>query len=167
MLIISCWVRLSFYIRTHIILLQLLMFISFSPVWVICGWSVSANDTPEHYNWAECFSKLCCLKWINNPWNFFYCLQSFEMFSTVSMASQSEIARRLEESSPENHQSDTGSPRFLSRSEISHGEHPLSLGKTSIWNQFFQVELYSIFVRCHFTLMMLPMHILMLDYGNS
>ncbi|RVW67630.1 TBC1 domain family member 5 [Vitis vinifera] len=27
---------------------------------------------------------------------------------------------------------------MLSRSEITHGEHPLSLGKTSIWNQFFQ-----------------------------
>ncbi|XP_027335657.1 TBC1 domain family member 13-like isoform X2 [Abrus precatorius] len=27
---------------------------------------------------------------------------------------------------------------LLSRSQISHGEHPLSLGHTSIWNQFFQ-----------------------------
>ncbi|XP_017442326.1 uncharacterized protein LOC108347529 isoform X2 [Vigna angularis] len=27
---------------------------------------------------------------------------------------------------------------LLSRSEITHGEHPLSLGKTSVWNQFFQ-----------------------------
>lgn len=27
---------------------------------------------------------------------------------------------------------------ILSRSQITHGEHPLSLGKTSIWNQFFQ-----------------------------
>lgn len=27
---------------------------------------------------------------------------------------------------------------MLPRSEITHGEHPLSLGKTSVWNQFFQ-----------------------------
>nr|KYP67783.1 TBC1 domain family member 13 [Cajanus cajan] len=27
---------------------------------------------------------------------------------------------------------------LLSRSEITHGEHPLSLGKTSVWNLFFQ-----------------------------
>ncbi|RXH78991.1 hypothetical protein DVH24_034198 [Malus domestica] len=27
---------------------------------------------------------------------------------------------------------------LLSRSEIPHGEHPLSLGKSSVWNQFFQ-----------------------------
>jgi len=27
----------------------------------------------------------------------------------------------------------------LSRSKITHGEHPLSLGKSSIWNKFFQV----------------------------
>lgn len=96
----------------------------------------------------------------------FYHFQSFDMFSTVSMASQSEIARRLEESSPENHQLDTGSPRFLSRSQISHGEHPLSLGKTSIWNQFFQVGLYSIFINgCYVTFLMPPftMHILYLN----
>jgi TBC1 domain family member 13 len=28
---------------------------------------------------------------------------------------------------------------FLSRSEIPHGEHPLSLGETSVWNKYFQV----------------------------
>ncbi|KAK6161747.1 hypothetical protein DH2020_005128 [Rehmannia glutinosa] len=53
-------------------------------------------------------------------------------------ACQSEITRRLEKSSLENHELDDGSQGFLSRSEISHGEHPLSLGKSSIWNQFFQ-----------------------------
>ncbi|KOM31519.1 hypothetical protein LR48_Vigan01g107400 [Vigna angularis] len=31
---------------------------------------------------------------------------------------------------------------LLSRSEITHGEHPLSLGKTSVWNQFFQYYTY-------------------------
>ncbi|KAK7284072.1 hypothetical protein RJT34_18809 [Clitoria ternatea] len=29
---------------------------------------------------------------------------------------------------------------LLSRSQITHGDHPLSLGKSSIWNQFFQVH---------------------------
>ncbi|KAG8369645.1 hypothetical protein BUALT_Bualt14G0035200 [Buddleja alternifolia] len=59
-------------------------------------------------------------------------------FLNVSMASQSEIARRLEKSGPGNHEVDGGTQGFLSRSEISHEEHPLSLGKSSIWHQFFQ-----------------------------
>ncbi|KAL0281902.1 UNVERIFIED_CONTAM: TBC1 domain family member 13 [Sesamum angustifolium] len=49
----------------------------------------------------------------------------------------SEITRRLEKSSIENNELD-GRPGFLTRSEVTHGEHPLSLGKNSIWNQFFQ-----------------------------
>ncbi|GFP80689.1 tbc1 domain family member 13 [Phtheirospermum japonicum] len=53
------------------------------------------------------------------------------------MASQSEITRRLEKSSLENNEFDS-SLGFLSRSEITHGEHPLSLGRSSIWNHFFQ-----------------------------
>lgn len=72
----------------------------------------------------------------------------FRHFLIVSMASQSEITRKMENSSLNNH---AGSPGFLSRSEISHGEHPLSLGKSSIWNQFFQVLLsiavYSMYCR--------------------
>ncbi|KAL8477510.1 hypothetical protein ACS0TY_029703 [Phlomoides rotata] len=51
---------------------------------------------------------------------------------------KSEITRRLEESGHENHELDVGNQGFLSRSEINHGEHPLSLGKSSIWNQFFK-----------------------------
>lgn len=31
---------------------------------------------------------------------------------------------------------------LLSRSEIKHEEHPLSLNKTSVWNQYFQVLLF-------------------------
>lgn len=31
---------------------------------------------------------------------------------------------------------------LLSRSEIMHEEHPLSLSKTSVWNQYFQVLLF-------------------------
>ncbi|KAI8538075.1 hypothetical protein RHMOL_Rhmol09G0073400 [Rhododendron molle] len=54
-------------------------------------------------------------------------------------ASQSEITRRLEKSSSfENEESKCVTRVFLSRSAITHGEHPLSLGKTSIWNLFFQ-----------------------------
>jgi hypothetical protein len=31
------------------------------------------------------------------------------------------------------------SPGALSRSEITHEDHPLSLGTTSLWNNFFKV----------------------------
>ncbi|XP_028101666.1 TBC1 domain family member 13-like isoform X2 [Camellia sinensis] len=52
---------------------------------------------------------------------------------------KSEIARRLEDTtSCENEESNCETGGVLPRSEITHGEHPLSLGKTSIWNQFFQ-----------------------------
>ncbi|XP_010274015.1 PREDICTED: TBC1 domain family member 13 isoform X3 [Nelumbo nucifera] len=51
---------------------------------------------------------------------------------------KSEVTRRIEKSAGiENNESCEGSG-LLPRSEITHGEHPLSLGKTSIWNQFFQ-----------------------------
>lgn len=53
---------------------------------------------------------------------------------------QSEVTRRMEEmtiSKGNRHNSEgTG---VLPRAEIVHDEHPLSLGKTSVWNQFFQV----------------------------
>ncbi|XP_030463846.2 uncharacterized protein LOC115683447 [Syzygium oleosum] len=51
----------------------------------------------------------------------------------------SEIARRLDKStSCDNDESKFQRRGILKRSEITHGEHPLSLGKSSIWNQFFQ-----------------------------
>jgi len=57
------------------------------------------------------------------------------------VASQSEITWRLDKSSScDKDESKSESKGLLSRSEITHGEHPLSLGKTSIWNQFFQVS---------------------------
>ncbi|KAE8703013.1 DUF246 domain-containing protein [Hibiscus syriacus] len=37
-----------------------------------------------------------------------------------------------------NHKEAGESRGLLSRSQITHGEHPLSLGKSSVWNQFFQ-----------------------------
>lgn len=64
------------------------------------------------------------------------------------MASQSDITRRLEKASLEKNELDDGSQGFLSRSEISHEEHPLSLGKSSIWNQFFQVLVISFYTPC-------------------
>jgi hypothetical protein len=39
----------------------------------------------------------------------------------------------------ENDDAKSESRYVLSRSKITHGEHPLSLGKSSIWNKFFQV----------------------------
>ncbi|KAF9606181.1 hypothetical protein IFM89_023636 [Coptis chinensis] len=53
--------------------------------------------------------------------------------------SQSEITRKLETSTRlETDESKLEDKGLLPRSEIPQGEHPLSLGKTSIWNQFFQ-----------------------------
>ncbi|GFQ03119.1 tbc1 domain family member 13 [Phtheirospermum japonicum] len=62
----------------------------------------------------------------------------YKHFKDELLMNPSEITRRLEKASLENHELDDGSQGFLSRSEISHGEHPLSLGKSSVWNQFFQ-----------------------------
>ncbi|KAK8485562.1 hypothetical protein V6N12_046797 [Hibiscus sabdariffa] len=50
----------------------------------------------------------------------------------------SEITRRLEKSMACDDESKSESKGLLSRSQITHGEHPLSLGKSSVWNQFFQ-----------------------------
>ncbi|MBA0634186.1 hypothetical protein Godav_005282 [Gossypium davidsonii] len=57
-------------------------------------------------------------------------------FLNVSVASQTEITRKLEKSAVDDH-SKSESSGLLSRSQVTHGEHPLSLGE-SIWNQFFQ-----------------------------
>ncbi|KAH6767917.1 Ypt/Rab-GAP domain of gyp1p superfamily protein [Perilla frutescens var. frutescens] len=61
----------------------------------------------------------------------------YKHFKEELLTNPSEITRKLEKSSLEKNEPD-GSPGFLSRSEITHGEHPLSLGQSSIWNQFFQ-----------------------------
>ena len=60
------------------------------------------------------------------------------------MASQSEIARNKGNSiniDPDETRKEKKG--LLSRSEISHDEHPLSLGTTSAWNKFFQVPAFS------------------------
>ncbi|KAJ0091920.1 hypothetical protein Patl1_26041 [Pistacia atlantica] len=60
----------------------------------------------------------------------------YRHFKEELLMNPSEITRKLEKS--ENDDPRSESSGMLSRSEITHGEHPLSLGKTSIWNQFFQ-----------------------------
>ncbi|KAL3634392.1 hypothetical protein CASFOL_021446 [Castilleja foliolosa] len=60
----------------------------------------------------------------------------YKHFKEELLMNPAEITRRLEKSSLENEFD--SSEGFLSRSELTHGEHPLSLGKSSIWNKFFQ-----------------------------
>ncbi|KAL6571251.1 hypothetical protein OROHE_002894 [Orobanche hederae] len=61
----------------------------------------------------------------------------YKHFKEELLMNPSDITRRLENSSLDNNELDS-SQGFLARAEITHGEHPLSLGKSSIWNQFFQ-----------------------------
>ncbi|XWS22355.1 hypothetical protein CRYUN_Cryun29cG0026600 [Craigia yunnanensis] len=63
----------------------------------------------------------------------------YRHFKEELLMNPSEITRRLEKSVVcDNDDSKSESSCLLSRSQITHGEHPLSLGKSSIWNQFFQ-----------------------------
>uniref|UniRef100_A0A2P2JTJ1 Rab-GAP TBC domain-containing protein n=1 Tax=Rhizophora mucronata TaxID=61149 RepID=A0A2P2JTJ1_RHIMU len=63
----------------------------------------------------------------------------YKHFKEELLMNPSEITRRMEKSLVYNHDDPKSeSTGMLSRSEITHGEHPLSLGKSSIWNQFFQ-----------------------------
>ncbi|XP_021291742.1 TBC1 domain family member 13-like [Herrania umbratica] len=63
----------------------------------------------------------------------------YKHFKEELLMNPSEITRRLEKSAGcDNDESKSESSGLLSRSQITHGEHPLSLGKSSIWNQFFQ-----------------------------
>ncbi|PSS34827.1 TBC1 domain family member protein [Actinidia chinensis var. chinensis] len=63
----------------------------------------------------------------------------YKRFKEELLMNPSQITRKLENStSLENEESKCETGGVLSRSEITHGEHPLSLGKTSVWNQFFQ-----------------------------
>ncbi|XP_057431952.1 uncharacterized protein LOC130724688 isoform X1 [Lotus japonicus] len=63
----------------------------------------------------------------------------YKHFKDDLLMNPSEITRRM--CSSANYDTDDskfGSRGMLSRSQVTQGEHPLSLGKTSIWNQFFQ-----------------------------
>ncbi|CAL1354512.1 unnamed protein product [Linum trigynum] len=61
----------------------------------------------------------------------------YKNFKDELLMNPSEITRKLEKSTIDD-EPKSESRCVLSRSEITHDEHPLSLGKTSIWNQFFQ-----------------------------
>jgi len=66
---------------------------------------------------------------------------------------QSEVTRRMEEmtvSKREKH--DAEGTGVLPRAEIVRDEHPLSLGKTSVWNQYFQVTLVNNKITCWWVL---------------
>ncbi|XP_023006383.1 TBC1 domain family member 13-like [Cucurbita maxima] len=60
----------------------------------------------------------------------------YKHFKEELLMNPSEISRRLEKAKSYEHDETNRGP--LSRLEISQEEHPLSLGKTSIWNQYFQ-----------------------------
>ncbi|OIW19195.1 hypothetical protein TanjilG_04938 [Lupinus angustifolius] len=63
----------------------------------------------------------------------------YKQFKDDILMNPSEITRRMYNStSCDTDDAEWKSRTILSRSEIPHGEHPLSLGKTSVWNQFFQ-----------------------------
>ncbi|KAF1887821.1 hypothetical protein Lal_00023829 [Lupinus albus] len=63
----------------------------------------------------------------------------YKQFKDDILMNPSEITRKMYNStSCDTHDAEWKSRTILSRSEIPHGEHPLSLGKTSVWNQFFQ-----------------------------
>ncbi|KAI3915589.1 hypothetical protein MKX01_015414 [Papaver californicum] len=59
----------------------------------------------------------------------------YKHFTDELLVNPSEVTRRMEKSASGNDGEGTG---MLPRAEITQDEHPLSLGKTSVWNQFFQ-----------------------------
>ncbi|XP_071736350.1 uncharacterized protein [Rutidosis leptorrhynchoides] len=63
----------------------------------------------------------------------------YKRFKKDLLINPSEITRKLEDSASAKYGDHISQARcLLARSKVPHGEHPLSLGKTSIWNQFFQ-----------------------------
>ncbi|KAI3794946.1 hypothetical protein L1987_37587 [Smallanthus sonchifolius] len=63
----------------------------------------------------------------------------YKHFKEDLLTNPSEITRKLEDSaSPKNGDQIIMGRGLLARSKIPNGEHPLSLGNTSIWNQYFQ-----------------------------
>ncbi|KAK2384221.1 Ypt/Rab-GAP domain of gyp1p superfamily protein [Trifolium repens] len=62
----------------------------------------------------------------------------YKQFKEEILMNPSEITRRMYNSTIGDADDAKRDRALLSRSEIPHDEHPLSLGKTSVWNQFFQ-----------------------------
>lgn len=63
----------------------------------------------------------------------------YAAFKEELLVNPSEVTRRMDEAIGQSidKDRDNGSG-MLRRLEITHGEHPLSLGESSVWNQFFQ-----------------------------
>jgi hypothetical protein len=59
---------------------------------------------------------------------------------------QSEVTRRKEEMEAMKAAELEALEGPLQRHEISHDDHPLSLGSKSVWHQFFQVDFGAFFV---------------------
>ena len=65
----------------------------------------------------------------------------------VSFCVQSEKIHRIEESKLSRKKELNGDRNgLLPRLEVTNEEHPLSFGKSSLWNQYFQVLLHIIIV---------------------
>ncbi|KAL6613974.1 hypothetical protein ACP70R_036244 [Stipagrostis hirtigluma subsp. patula] len=62
----------------------------------------------------------------------------YAAFKDEFLSNPVEIARRVESGDHPNENAERGENGFLHRSEVTQEEHPLSLGKTSAWNQFFE-----------------------------
>ncbi|XP_045821193.1 TBC1 domain family member 13-like [Trifolium pratense] len=62
----------------------------------------------------------------------------YKQFKEEILMNPSEITRKMYNSTIGDADDAKRDRALLSRSEIPHDEHPLSLGKTSVWNQFFQ-----------------------------
>ncbi|PWA88592.1 ypt/Rab-GAP domain of gyp1p superfamily protein [Artemisia annua] len=63
----------------------------------------------------------------------------YKRFKEDILMNPSDVTRKLEDSASSKNGDLIGEGKgLLPRSTIPHGEHPLSLGKTSVWNQFFQ-----------------------------
>ncbi|KAJ6846011.1 TBC1 domain family member 5-like [Iris pallida] len=63
----------------------------------------------------------------------------YKAFKDELLLNPSEITRRMDKSEAvKSEDVNCKGSGLLPRSEITHGEHPLSLGSTSVWNQFFQ-----------------------------
>ncbi|CAN6830125.1 hypothetical protein Bca4012_032078 [Brassica carinata] len=63
----------------------------------------------------------------------------YKQFKEELLMNPSEVTRKMEKSkSGDSNDPKVESPGALSRSEITHEDHPLSLGTTSLWNNFFK-----------------------------
>ncbi|KAE8691444.1 Detected protein of confused Function [Hibiscus syriacus] len=62
----------------------------------------------------------------------------YKQFKEELLMNPKEMARKLDKYAIcDNDHSESERSGLLSRSQVTHGEHPLSLGESSIWNQFF------------------------------